>query len=158
MKQIKKNIWDEYSKIYELTLIGSGFDSNEDTNVANDSENKKSKKRLGKKTRWIITKYARQSRLIVEIKYWCKKLCRKNQFVRLPCDFRSIKLCTFYILYSADEGHDENEDPNGTFDIAKNTTEKGDSISKSFVKEKSFSSVQSNASQDAYIRGKSKFY
>ena len=61
------------------------------------------------------------------------------------------------ILYSADEGNDENEDPNGTFDIAKNTTEKGDSISKSFVKEKSFSSVQSYASQDAYIRGKYKF-
>ena len=57
------------------------------------------------------------------------------------------------------EDDDENEDPNGTFVIAKITTEKGckDSISKSFVKEKSFSSVQSNASQDAYIRGKYKF-
>lgn len=60
----------------------------------------------------------------------------------------------FLIFFSADEGNDENEDPNSTFDIAKNTTEKGDSISKSFVKEKSFASVQSNASQDAYVRGK----
>ena len=30
--------YDEYSKIYELTLIGSGFDSNEDTNVATASD------------------------------------------------------------------------------------------------------------------------
>ena len=54
------------------------------------------------------------------------------------------------------EDDDENEDLNSTFVTAKITTEKGDSISKSFVKEKSFSSVQSNASQDAYIRGEYK--
>lgn len=56
-------------------------------------------------------------------------------------------------FHSADEGNDENEDPNRTFDLVKNTAEKSEAISKSFVKEKSFASVQSNGSQENYIRG-----